>query len=334
MLDIFVFTINSILPVILLMLLGYILKRIGFLKKDFLKMANRTVFYVFLPTLLFKNISDVKNITDINWSVIAVVVAAIILLFLVGLLITLLIREPKDKGVVLQCVFRSNFALIGVSLAEMIGGPEGVRSAAIISAFSIPIYNVLAVISLTVFSNEKKTNFGEEVKSIFKGILTNPLIIGVLSGIVILALKPFVLNVVSEDFLGGFSFINVFVSYVARVASPLSLIVLGGQFDFSRVAGYKKQIIISVFARNFLAPAIGIGLAIALHMSGTVSFDAGVFASLIALYATPVAVSSAIMAEEMGANGQLAGQLVVWTTVVSAFSLFIIIFLLRLIGVI
>lgn len=334
MLKIFIFTINAILPVILLMLLGYILKRIGFFTKDFLKMANKAVFYVFLPTLLFKNISDVTSITDINWSVIAVVIAVVVILFLVGLLITKLIKSPKDKGVVLQCVFRSNFALIGVSLAEMIGGAAGVRSAAIISAFSIPIYNILAVIALSVFSDEKQTDVKQEIITILKKILTNPLIIGVVSGIVVLVVKPFVMDIVSSDITDGFSFITVFISYVARVASPLSLIVLGGQFDFSRVAGYRQQIFISVFARNFMAPGIGLGLAIVLNNLGYVSFDAGVYASLIALFGTPVAVSSAIMAEEMGSNGQLAGQLVVWTTVVSAFSLFIIIFMLRLIGVI
>lgn len=334
MLKILIFTINAILPVILLMVLGYVLKIKGFFKKDFLKMANKSVFYVFLPTLLFKNISDVTSITDINWSVIAVVIVTVITLFLVGLLITLLIKAPKDKGVVLQCVFRSNFALIGVSLAEMISGASGVRSAAIISAFSIPIYNVLAVISLSVFSDERQTDIKKEIIDIFKKILTNPLIIGVVSGLVVLLLKPLALSIISQEIIEGTTFINVFIAYVARVASPLSLIVLGGQFDFSRVAGYKKQIMISVFARNFLAPAIGLGIAIALHMTGVVNFDAGVFASLVALFATPVAVSSAIMAEEMGSNGQLAGQLVVWTTVVSSFSLFIIIFLLRLIGVI
>ncbi len=314
------------------MVLGYFLKAKGMFTKDFLKIANTLVFKVLLPVLLFKNISELESIREVDFSVIAVVLVGIVLLFIAGLLIIKAIPAPDEKGVVLQCTFRSNFALIGISLAEMLGGSSGVLSAALISAFSIPIYNILAVISLSVFTDKVEGSVKDQIADIVKKILKNPLIIGVLSGIVFLVLKPLGYEIIPAKVLESFGFTKTFVSYVARAASPLSLIVLGGQFDFSKIAGFRKQIIISVAARNFMAPAIGLGIAIAANALGLVSFDAGVYASLVALFGTPVAVSSAIMAEAMGSNGQLASQLVVWTTVVSAFSLFIIVFILRAVG--
>lgn len=314
------------------MCLGYFLKAKGMFTKEFLKIANTLVFKVLLPVLLFKNIAELESIKEVDFSVIAVVLVGIVLLFIAGLLIIKTIPAPDEKGVVLQCTFRSNFALIGISLAEMLGGSDGVLSAALISAFSIPIYNILAVISLSVFTDRVEGSMKDQIVDIVKKIFKNPLILGVLSGIAFLLLKPLGYEIIPVKVLEGFGFLKTFVSYVARAASPLSLIVLGGQFDFSKIAGFRKQIIISVAARNFMAPAIGLGIAIAANALGLVSFDAGVYASLVALFGTPVAVSSAIMAEAMGSNGQLASQLVVWTTVVSAFSLFVIVFLLRAVG--
>ena len=122
------------------------------------------------------------------------------------------------------------------------------------------------------------------------------------------------------------------VSYLARAATPVSLIVLGGQFDFKRMAGYRKQLVLGVGGRNFMAPLIGVGGAVILTLSGHADFGPDVFAAIIALFGTPVAVASAIMAEAMDNDGQLAGQLVVWTTILSLITLFMIIFIVRALG--
>lgn len=334
MIDILIFTINAILPVIMLITLGYVLKQKGFLTKEFLKVANKAVFYIFLPVLLFMNIFNINGVEEINFTVIGYVICIVVLLFALGFIVTLFIKEKQDKGVVWQCVFRSNFALIGVSLAEMIGGASGVKSAALISAFSIPIYNIFAVIVLSVFTGKSTKDMGAQIKGIVLKIFKNPLIIGVVLGIIAALIKSVTPENIRIGISNNLGFITVFLSYLSRVASPLALIVLGGQFEFDRIKGMKNQIVISVLLRNFIAPLLGVGIAVILTKMGVLSFDEGTFAALTALFATPVAVSSAIMAEEMGNNGQLAAQLVVWTTVVSAFSLFIIIFALRLVSVI
>ena len=312
------------MPIILLMLLGYLLKTIKFLTPEFLKIGNKTVFYVLLPVMLYKNISDIKDISQIRMDVIYYVLGAITVLAVAGFILQLFVSEPKQKGVIHQCVFRSNFALIGVPLAELMGGDNGVLMAAVISLFSIPIFNVLAVIVLSVYKDGKiKLN----IKKILLDIVKNPLIIGVLSGLIVAFFKFLMTKHGVANPLTKVTFLYTVVSYLARAATPIALIVLGGQFDLQRMSGYKKQLIVGLAGRNFIAPLIGVGGAVILTLTGHLNFGPDVFAALIALFGTPVAVASAIMAEAMDNDGQLAGQLVVWTTILSLITLFVVIFI-------
>lgn len=331
MIDVLLFTINCIMPVILIMILGYILKQKGFFTQEFLKTGNKTVFYVSLPVLLYKNIADINDISEIRMDVILYVLAAVFILLIIGAIFTLFIKDPKQKGVIHQCIFRSNFALIGVPLAELMGGNNGVVMAAIISLFSIPLFNVLAVIVLSIYKNG---NVKINLKKLLYDIYKNPLIRGVLLGLLVAFIKHLIIKNGGKNPLDykGLAFINTSITYIARSATPLSLLILGGQFDIQRMSGYKKPLILGLLGRNFLAPLIGVGTAVILNLTGFLTFGPDVFAALIALFGTPVAVASAIMAEAMDNDGQLAGQLVVWTSLVSLFSLFVIIFIVRALG--
>lgn len=325
MFDILLFTINSIMPLILLILIGYVLKVKGFFSQEFLKIANKTVFYLFLPVMLFKNIADIENLSEIRKDVILYIVIVILILFVIGFISALFIKDPKQKGVIHQCIFRSNFALIGVPLAELIGGSSGVLMAAVISLFSIPMFNVMAVIVLSVYKGGK-VDF--DVKKILLDIVKNPLIIGVLLGFI----YSFVRGIVGPSPISKITFVNTVISFISRAATPLALIVLGGQFDLKRVSGYKKQLTIGLIGRNIMAPLVGVGGAAVVTLLGYVNFGPEVFAALIALFGTPVAVASAIMAEAMDNDGQLAGQLVVWTSILSLVTLFVIIFIIKALG--
>lgn len=325
MFDILLFTINSIMPLILLILIGYVLKVKGFFSQEFLKIANKTVFYLFLPVMLFKNIADIENLSEIRKDVILYIVVVILILFVIGFISALFIKDPKQKGVIHQCIFRSNFALIGVPLAELIGGSSGVLMAAVISLFSIPMFNVMAVIVLSVYKGGK-VDF--DVKKILLDIVKNPLIIGVLLGFI----YSFVRGIVGPSPISKITFVNTVISFISRAATPLALIVLGGQFDLKRVSGYKKQLTIGLIGRNIMAPLVGVGGAAVVTLLGYVNFGPEVFAALIALFGTPVAVASAIMAEAMDNDGQLAGQLVVWTSILSLVTLFVIIFIIKALG--
>lgn len=337
MLEIFAAAVNAIAPIVLLIVLGYVLKSIRFLNKDFLAMANKLVFRVFLPTLLFYNVYSISNLGDFNWNIVIFCVAVIAVIFVLGLLtVFLFIKDPKQKGVILQSAFRSNFAIIGIPLAQYLGGGEAEAVAAIISAVSIPLFNVLAVISLTVFieGNEKKVN----LKDIIIKIIKNPLIIGVVSGIAALIIRSVIPDAADGVKLftvkDNIPFIYSTIESVGRIASPLALIVLGGQFEFSAIKGMLGKIVLGTVWRIILAPFIGIGAAVLLShtTAGPFSFGVNEFPALVALFGTPTAVSSAIMASEMDNDGQLAGQLVVWTSVCSVATMFIIICLLMSMG--
>ena len=154
MLEIFLTSLNAVLPIVLLILLGYLLRRFNFLNANFISIGNKFVFRVCLPCMLFVNIYDSMDSFNIDWSVIIYAVIIICLIFALGLVTAILTtKENKRRGVILQCTFRSNFAIIGLVLVERLGGDTVI--AGIVSAFSIPIFNILAVIALSVFVGDE-----------------------------------------------------------------------------------------------------------------------------------------------------------------------------------
>lgn len=321
------FTLNAILPILIPIFLGYFLKKIKFFSDDFLVQANKLVFRVLIPILLFSNLYC-ADLSSIDWKFVGFSAIAIIALFCIGLFVVLFIPDKKQKGVILQASFRSNYAIIGIPLASMLGGASAAASAAVVAAVSVPLFNILAVISLTIYDTE----IGKiSVKSILYKIVTNPLIIGVFSGLAFCGLGMLIgLSGWSlTDFLNdSLTFVPKTISTVAGIATPLALIVLGGRFEFKAVKTLWRQLALSVSLRLFITPLIFLTIAYFLGFRSTTQF-----AILIALFATPIAVSSAPMAAQMGQDEELAGQIVVWTSALSAFSLFIIIFICSSIGI-
>lgn len=335
--DTLLFALNAILPIILLILLGYLLKKKKFLTEDWFKKGNKLIFRVCLPCLLFTNVYNIESFTDINWSVVVYSEIVIFAAFFIGLvLVRLTVPDNRQKGVILQCVFRSNFAIIGLPLAESLGGSEGKGIAAVLSAFSIPTFNILAVIALTMFL-DSKDGHRANLKEVLVKIAKNPLIIGVVCGLIVLGVRSF-LPVNTDGSLvftlsGSLKFIYDAVNSLGKISSPLALVILGGLFDFAAVKGMLQEIIIGTAARVAAVPLTAIGLAVLLSKyTDLIAFDASVYPALIALFGSPVAVSSAIMAQEMDNDGVLAGQLVVWTSIASIFTIFLAVFLLRTIG--
>lgn len=333
--DTFIFAVNAIMPIVLLIVLGYGLMRVHFFDEKFLKMANRFVFFIALPVLLAKNIYDVTSIDQIEFGIVLISLLGIFLLFLIGILVVIWF-VPKDerKGVVLQCIFRSNFAIIGLPLATSLGGNGAAALVSILAAFTIPLFNILAVISLTMFNKEKgRMSF----KKVVHDVVRNPLIIGVVVGSIFLVLREFI-PVVDGDkvFLikRDLPFIYQAVKYVADIASPLALIVLGGQFKFKALASMMKEVSIGVFGRLIFAPIVGFSLIyLAALIFPSFEMKSSYFAGTIALFASPVAVSSAVMASEMKADESLAAQLVVWTSLFSVFTIFGIVIILRALNI-
>lgn len=331
--DLFLFALNAVMPIILLIALGYFLKKKGLFTKEFLKVGNKTVFRVLLPVLLFTNLAKMDGFSVLRADLVLYVLLAIAILFGIGFLLTYITSDSRQKGVLLQCVFRSNFALIGVPLAQLMAGESGVQSAAVLSTFTIPIFNILSVIALSAYTGHQ-TTIGPKIRKILRDIAHNPLLWGVLAGVLFVCIKPIWYSLPSNvtDCTGKFKFVWTALDYLAKASTPISLLVLGGQFELSHIKGLRKQIILGVSGRLLFAPLLGVGCAVCLQQLGVIHFDSGIYAALIALFATPVAVASAIMAEEMDNDGALAGQLVVWTTLLSAVVIFLTIVIVRGLG--
>ena len=328
MLKIFSLAANAILPIILLILLGYVLKRVGFLTPEFLRVGNRLVFRCALPVMLFLNVYGIDTLADVRFDAVLYACAVTLFVFLFGLLtVSLTVKDHLRRGPLWQCFFRSNFVLIGLVLASALGGGEAEGVAAVLAAFIVPLFNVLAVFALTLFV-ESGGHARPSLGSLLKKIIKNPLIVGALAGLLALGVRMLQTHFVGHVAFSlerNIPFLFEAMSMLKEVATPLALIILGGNFEFSAVRGMKKEIVIGTVGRLAFVPLIGIGGAVLLTHLGVFSFGVNEFPAFVAVFGSPVAVSSAIMAEEMKNDGQLAAQLLVWTSVFSVLTLFAII---------
>ncbi len=326
--DQLLFTLNAILPILIPILLGYGLKRIHFFTDSFLAEANKLVFKVLIPILLFSNLY-LADLSQINWAFVGYAALAILVLFVIGMIVVLFVPNRKQKGVVLQASFRSNYAIIGIPLATALGGAVAGAEASVVAAVSVPLFNILAVVALSIYDHEEGQKIS--VKNILYKIVTNPLILGVACGLIVCGINMGIsaagANV--KEFLNDYmKFIPDTINSLGKMATPLALLVLGGRFEFKAVKSLWKQLVLAVSMRLVVAPAIFLLIAYFIGFKGSTQF-----AILIALFASPIAVSSAPMAAQMKQDEELAGQIVVWTSALSAFSLFAIIMICASIGI-
>ena len=327
---------NAVLPIILLIGVGYVLKRIGLTNDNFNKVGRNLVFKVFLPCMLFVNVYDVSDITAIRWDFVIYCLIILVVLFGVGFMAAnSCTKDLRRKGVVWQCSFRSNFAIIGLPLAATLGGDGAAAIAAIISAFTIPLFSILSVIALSIFletAEDGKTDINKILSNIYK----NPLILGVAAGLVALVIRAAQIKMFGSVVFSlkrDVPFLYTPINNLKSITSPLALIILGSQFEFSAAKGMMKELVAGVVARIILCPAIGLGLAVVLdQFTSWISFGPDEFPALIALFGSPVAVSSAVMARSMNNDGQLATQLVVWTSVGSMATIFLTVCVLMMFG--
>lgn len=326
MLHILSTALNAVLPIILLSIFGYWLKQIGFLSEQFVKTGSKMVFRVCLSCSLFVNVYNIDDFSAIPWDVVLYCLLVIFVLFVLGLTSALLVTKlPQRRGVITHAVFRSNFAIIGLSLAASLGGEEAMAVASVVSAFAIPLYNVLGVISLTMFTGGGDKRYS--LKQFFLDIIKNPMILGALAGAACIALRglqSLIFGQVHFTIKDNLPFLFDTVSKIKSMTTPLALIVLGAQFEFSAVKGLLKEILVGTLWRIVLAPLVGVGLAVLLSAcTNVISFEPNDYPALIALFGAPVAVSTGVIASEMGGDDQLATQLVVWSSLGSIFTIYI-----------
>jgi predicted permease len=301
-------SLKVVFPLCAMMALGYGLK--GWLKLSdlALKQMNQLVFKVFLPVMLFKNVYNSNLETDFDLKLLVYAIGAILIYFTILCIIIPRIEQDKRKcSVIIQGIYRTNYVLFGIPITTAIYGENNLGMTTIMAAIAVPIFNMLAVLLFEMFRGGAVS-----VKTILKGIITNPLVIASFIGMVLLLTKITLPDMVMDtvDDIGG-------------IATPLALLVLGATFQFQSVKKYSKQLAITISGKLIIIPAIFLSIGIALQFRNV---DLVI---LMALFAAPTAVSSFTMAEQMGGDGELAGQIVILSSVFSIISIFAWTFLLK-----
>lgn len=325
--QIFMTAANAVLPIVLLILLGYFLKQIGFFNKEFLAVGNKLVFKICLPMTLFMSVYSIDSLRDVRWDVVLYCVVLTLLIF--GLGIVTAIRTTKviaRRGVMVQCIFRSNFAIIGLPLAVAVGGDQAEAVAAVVTAFVVPLFNVLAVVALSIFDDQQKNR---SIGSVLLNILKNPLILGIAAAFLCQLIRQAQVSLLGKTVFtlqDQLPFLYKVMSQLKSITTPLALMVMGGQFVFSAAKGMMKEIVVGTAWRVVIAPVIGVGIAVLLSKyTDLIQFGTNEYPALVGLFGSPVAVSSAIMAKQMGADDQLATQYVVWTSICSMVTVFLLV---------
>jgi len=310
MLQSLMFTVNSVLPVFIVVIVGLILKKLNIITDSFNDTASKVVFNVALPLMLFSNVStaDLKQEFDLKLLIftMAVTILAFCILWIIS---SFFIKNKQSLGAFVQGAFRSNFALIGVPLTMNILGQEAVAKTSIVLAFIIPVLNVLAVIILTATAENTQSR---GLRKTFVNIMKNPLIIACLSGI------PFSVFHIKLPLV-----MTNTINTLSDLATPLALLTIGSSLT---LVGLKRTFLLSVtasFIKTAVIPAIFIPIALILGFKGT---DIGI---LFIYLAAPTAVSSYIMARAMKSDDELSGNIVLISTFLSMITCFIGTFLLK-----
>ena len=316
MLNDLLFSANVVMPIFLLIMLGYALTRLKLWDAHFLKIANNVCFKVLLPVLLFYNVATANVFEVFNGKLILYVsLCACAICGLLFLIVPLFVKDNKRRGVMIQGTFRSNFLLFGVPLGASIGGATGSVLAAVVASFYVPVINMLSVISLYSFSDSENKN----LKAAMLDIVKNPLIIGGLSGLVFSVIR----NLIGFELP---AMIDSTLFNIKSIATPLAFLILGGDLKFDNLLRNIKTSIFSVLGKIVIIPAVMI------TVSALLGFDKLSMAILIAVFATPNAVSSYAMARTYEADYELAGEIITLGTLISIFTIFVFVTISKTLG--
>ena len=309
--DNLILAVNTVLPFMLYISFGYGIRSIKAVSEGFMNELNGLVFLAFFPLNMFCNVYDIPEGIHPNARLVITALASIlIVLALLMTIVPLLVKENTRRGVIVQAIYRSNFVLFAVPLTEHIFGAEGRAIAAMMIAFVIPTYNASAVIILEYFH-------GGSVKplQLIRNILKNPLILGTLTGVAFRLLHIHLPQPIYQA-----------VSAFATLTTPIALFALGGTLHFAAVHDNLKYLAPALAVKLFVLPTL---ILVAATLMGFTPIERFI---LFVLYATPVATSSYAMAKNMGGDGELAAQFVVFSSSVCILTLFIWIFVLKTIG--
>ena len=297
-----IFSLNATIPIFLMMLLGMLFRKLGWMDEVFAAKMNKFVFLVPLPVLLFEQLAtvDFSEVWDIKFILFCFVVTAISIT--ISTLISLLWKDRSIKGEFIQATYRSSAALLGIAFIQNIYGTAGMAPLMIIG--SVPLYNIMAVVVLSVFKPGNNSFDKALVKKTLKGIATNPIIIGIVAGFVWSALK-----------LPMPSILHKTVSSIGATATPMGLMSMGATFEMKKATSKMKPTLVAVFMKL-------VGFCVVfLPMAALLGFRNEEMIAILVMLGSATTVSCFVMARNMGHEGTLSSGGIMMTTLLSAFTL-------------
>lgn len=308
-----IFSLNATVPVFAMIILGMLFKKIGIIDDVFASRMNKFVFLIPLPVLLFKDLAtlDFNTIWDTKFVLFCFFIT--ILCILIVVLLSFLLKNKQNQGEFIQASYRSSAALLGIALIQNVYGKATMAPLMIIG--SVPLYNIMAVVVLSFFSPERKGLSKEVWLKTIKGILTNPILIGIVVGILWSLLH-----------LPMPTMLDKTVTSIGNVATPLGLMAMGATFNYKEALGDLKPALCASFIKLFGFCAMFLPLAIYLGFQGEQLI------AILVMLGSATTVSCFVMAKNMGHTGILTSTVVMLTTIFSGFSITMWLYILKGMG--
>ena len=314
--DSFLYSINATVPIFLVMIVGWVIKQLGVIDDHFANVANKYVFKVALPVLLFRDLAaaDFKSQFDVKFVLYCMIVITIMFSG-IWICTEIFMKDDTQKGAFVQASFRSSAAILGMAFIQNMYQSTGMAPLMIIG--SVPLYNVMAVITLSLFApGGGKLDTAKLIRTL-KGIATNPIILGILTGMVWSLLH-----------LPMPTILNTAVDNLGKTATPLGLMAMGGALKFGKAFARPKPLIACSFLKLVGYEAVFLPLAVLL------GFSHDMLVAIIIMLGSATTVSCYIMAKNMDYDGDFTSGVVMTTTLLSSFTMTIWLYICKSLGLI
>lgn len=320
--DSFIYSLNATVPIFLVMIVGWIIKRLGVIDDHFVNVANKYVFRVALPVLVFKDlaVADFKSQFDVKFVLYCMIVTTI-MFSVIWILTEIFMKDDTEKGAFVQASFRSSAAILGMAFIQNMYQSTGMAPLMIVAA--VPLFNIFSVIVLTFKAHPEchgkavsdSVDKKENIKKACVNIATNPIIIGILLGLVSSLIGINYPPIISKT-----------VMNIAQTATPVALICIGAGFEGRKAVKKVKPTVIATFIKLALLAAIFLPVAVRM------GFRNQELMAILIMLASPSTVTCYVMAKGMDNDDVLSSSIVVLTTLLSSITLTAWIFILRNFG--
>ncbi|QEW07784.1 AEC family transporter [Nitrincola iocasae] len=307
------FTASIVTPIFFIVFLGFILRRTGLIDANFVSVSSKLVFTITLPALVFMSIAQMDFHAVFNPGQLTYVILGTLSTFvLIWWLAARWITNPADLGAFIQGAFRSNYGIIGLAVCFNLFGESGLAQASLLLALVIPMYNVLAILCLTL--PMRRSQSVSLLSTLFE-IAKNPLILAV-----VFALPISYMGIQLPDVVATTG------RYFANLTLPLALLAIGGTLNLKSLRDSSVQAFWATSTKLVFLPLV---LTTGAWLVG---FRAQELTIMMVLFACPTAAASFVMAKTMGANAELSANIILTTTLGSVITLSIAIYLASLLG--